>query len=119
MKPEQFKIKLAELKAKVEQEAKDIDLTQWEYKLCIVRTGEAPDGSCEYNNEGCLNRAAWIGENSAILISEIHKLRQQRAILATLVSRGISNLSDRRNSSWWTIWKRDAVRDLRHTTKGI
>lgn len=119
MTPKQFKSKLKALKIKVIQESKDLDLNTWEDSLCIVRTGSDSTQTQHYGTEGTLNQAAWIGENSAVLLAEIHKLRSQRTILSTLVYRGITNLTDNKDKKWWAIWKRDAERDLNHCTKGI
>jgi hypothetical protein len=55
-----------------------VDLDQFKESLKIVFTGKDSKGG-SYNNLGKLNQAAWVGENSELLIHEVETLRTRLA----------------------------------------
>lgn len=120
MTKKEFKLKLAKLEADVEKQARDLDLTHFKEALQITRTGEGDDGS-KYNDTGQLNQAAWIGENAAILILEIEKLRRHRALLASVIHRGlrviqpVARRTPGQTAGEWLTWEKSARMELKHT----
>lgn len=52
---------------------KPVDLEPFKKAVRIANTGT--EGKTKYNTLGCLNQAAWVGENAGCLIAEIEHHR--------------------------------------------
>lgn len=55
------------------QEKPRIEISEFQESLLIVKTGKDSRGN-SYNDIGTLNQAAWIGENSQVLLDEIQRM---------------------------------------------